>query len=168
MAIEYEAREWKDDSVGGTPIDAASLNRMEGGISEACNAIDRMEAGGVSEGMISDGAVSEDKLSEGLRDFVSRLGDVEIVAKLDQPRNSLPTGWSSFALSEFFPDYDVAKAIFVAPTISTASSDSSGCAVKWDTTIGDGDKVEIYTPISQNVVINLLVIRRVTGVAASS
>ena len=72
MAIEYEAREWKDDSVGGTPIDAASLNRMEGGISEACNAIDRMEAGGVSEGMISDGAVSEDKLSEGLRDFVSQ------------------------------------------------------------------------------------------------
>lgn len=39
MAIDYEAREWKDGASGGTSIDAASLNRMEAGISDTANAV---------------------------------------------------------------------------------------------------------------------------------
>lgn len=41
-AIDYESIEWKDDAAGGTPIEAAALNRMEQGISNACNAVDEL------------------------------------------------------------------------------------------------------------------------------
>ena len=39
-SIDYQSLEWKDDAAGGTPIEAAALNRMEGGISDACAAVD--------------------------------------------------------------------------------------------------------------------------------
>ena len=39
MAIDYEAREWKDGASGGTSIDAANLNRMEAGIADTANAV---------------------------------------------------------------------------------------------------------------------------------
>lgn len=41
-AIDYESLEWKDDASGGTPIDAAALNRMEGGIADACAGVDEL------------------------------------------------------------------------------------------------------------------------------
>ena len=73
MAIDYQTREWKDDQAGGTPIDAANLNRMEQGIANACAGVDEIKGpGGVSADMIADGSISESKLSEGLRDFVSQ------------------------------------------------------------------------------------------------
>lgn len=73
MAIDYQTREWKDDQTGGTPIDAANLNRMEQGIANACAGVDGIKsAGGVSADMIADGSISESKLSEDLRDFVSQ------------------------------------------------------------------------------------------------
>lgn len=72
MAIDYQTREWKDDQTGGTPIDAANLNRMEQGIANACAGVDGIKGtGGVSADMIADGSISESKLSEDLRDFVS-------------------------------------------------------------------------------------------------
>lgn len=40
--IGYEALEWKDDAAGGTPIEAAALNRMEGGTSDACEGVDEL------------------------------------------------------------------------------------------------------------------------------
>ena len=40
--IDYESTEWADDSVGGTPITATQLNRMEGGIADACAAVDQL------------------------------------------------------------------------------------------------------------------------------
>ena len=41
--IGYEAsKEWKDFQTGGTRIDAADLNHMEQGISDACNAVDEL------------------------------------------------------------------------------------------------------------------------------
>lgn len=83
MAIGYEATEWKDGAQGGTPIDAAALNKMENGISEACAAVDLLnEEGNVTTGdiaskavtteKIADGAVGLDQLSEEVRDSVSR------------------------------------------------------------------------------------------------
>lgn len=42
-AIGYEvSKEWQDFQTGGTRIDAADLNHIEGGVSEACNAIDEL------------------------------------------------------------------------------------------------------------------------------
>lgn len=42
-AIGYEvSQEWQDFQTGGTRIDAADLNHIEGGVSEACNAIDEL------------------------------------------------------------------------------------------------------------------------------
>ena len=41
-AIGYESLEWKDDASGGTPIEAAALNRMEGGIADACAGVDEL------------------------------------------------------------------------------------------------------------------------------
>lgn len=73
MAIDYHTREWKDDQTGGTPIDAANLNRMEQGIANACAGVDGIKGtGGVSADMIADGSISESKLSSDLRDFVSQ------------------------------------------------------------------------------------------------
>ena len=70
MAIDYQTREWKDDQTGGTPIDAANLNRMEQGIANACAGVDEIKGpGGVSADMIADGSISESKLSEDLRDL---------------------------------------------------------------------------------------------------
>lgn len=41
--IGYEAsKEWQDYQTGGTRIDAADLNHMEQGISDACNAVDEL------------------------------------------------------------------------------------------------------------------------------
>lgn len=83
MAIGYEATEWKDGAQGGTPIDAAALNKMENGISEACAAVDLLNEEGnvttediaskaVTTEKIADGAVGLDQLSEELRDSVSQ------------------------------------------------------------------------------------------------
>ena len=41
-AIDYESLEWKDDAAGGTPIEAAALNRMEQGIADACAGVDQL------------------------------------------------------------------------------------------------------------------------------
>lgn len=42
-AIGYEAsQEWADYQTGGTRIDAADLNHMEEGISDACNGVDEL------------------------------------------------------------------------------------------------------------------------------
>ena len=41
-AIDYENLEWKDDAAGGTPIEAAALNRMEQGIADACAGVDQL------------------------------------------------------------------------------------------------------------------------------
>ena len=41
-AIDYDSLEWKDDAAGGTPIEAAALNRMEGGIADACAGVDQL------------------------------------------------------------------------------------------------------------------------------
>ena len=41
-AIDYESLEWKDDAAGGTPIEAAALNRMEQGIADACAGVDEL------------------------------------------------------------------------------------------------------------------------------
>lgn len=43
-AIEYEPREWRDDRDGGTPIDAAALNRMERGIADAAKGVNDINA----------------------------------------------------------------------------------------------------------------------------
>ena len=101
MAIGYEATEWKDGAQGGTPIDAAALNKMENGISEACAAVDLLnEEGNVTTGdiaskavtteKIADGAVGLDQLSEEVRDSVSQLSEpisgfdrVEIIYSTD-------------------------------------------------------------------------------------
>ena len=83
MAIGYEATEWKDGAQGGTPIDAAALNKMENGISEACAAVDLLNEEGnvttediaskaVTTEKIADGAVGLDQLSEEVRDSVSQ------------------------------------------------------------------------------------------------
>lgn len=41
--IAYEpTKEWQDFQTGGTRIDAADLNNMENGISDACNAVDEL------------------------------------------------------------------------------------------------------------------------------
>lgn len=41
--IAYEpTKEWQDFQTGGTRIDAADLNNMENGISNACNAVDEL------------------------------------------------------------------------------------------------------------------------------
>lgn len=83
MAIGYEATEWKDGAQGGTPIDAAALNKMENGISEACAAVDLLNQEGnvttediaskaVTTEKIADGAVGLDQLSEEVRDSVSQ------------------------------------------------------------------------------------------------
>ena len=43
--ISYEAsKEWKDFQTGGTRIDAADLNHMEQGISDACAGVDELRA----------------------------------------------------------------------------------------------------------------------------
>lgn len=84
MAIGYEATEWKDGAQGGTPIDAAALNKMENGISEACAAVDLLNEEGnvttsdiaskaVTTEKIADGAVGLDQLSEEVRDSVSQV-----------------------------------------------------------------------------------------------
>lgn len=39
MAVDFEAREWKDGASGGTGIDAASLNRIEQGVVDTSNAV---------------------------------------------------------------------------------------------------------------------------------
>ena len=44
MAINYEAREWRDDEIGGTEIDSTALNHMEQGISEACAGVDLLNS----------------------------------------------------------------------------------------------------------------------------
>ena len=41
-AIDYKSLEWKDDAAGGTPIEAAALNRMEQGIADACAGVDQL------------------------------------------------------------------------------------------------------------------------------
>lgn len=41
-AIDYDSLEWKDDAAGGTPIEAAALNRMEQGIADACAGVDQL------------------------------------------------------------------------------------------------------------------------------
>lgn len=41
-AIDYYSLEWKDDAAGGTPIEAAALNRMEQGIADACAGVDQL------------------------------------------------------------------------------------------------------------------------------
>ena len=41
-AIDYKSLEWKDDATGGTPIEAAALNRMEQGIADACAGVDQL------------------------------------------------------------------------------------------------------------------------------
>lgn len=73
MAVNYEAKEWKNDSVGNTPITAEELNRIDSGVAqvaEAVNALD--EPGNVTTADIADGAVTADKLSQEVRDSVSR------------------------------------------------------------------------------------------------
>lgn len=42
MAIGYEAQEWKDGAEGGTPIDAAALNRIESGIAQTALVTDEL------------------------------------------------------------------------------------------------------------------------------
>ena len=42
MAINYESQEWANDSTGATPINDDALNRMEGGISDACAGVDEL------------------------------------------------------------------------------------------------------------------------------
>lgn len=49
MAIDYEAREWKDGAEGGTSIDAASLNRMEAGIADTANAVNGLLGGAAAK-----------------------------------------------------------------------------------------------------------------------
>lgn len=52
MAIGYEAAEWKDLESGGTPIEAADLNRIEGGIVALDQAIDgKADQGSVNEAL---------------------------------------------------------------------------------------------------------------------
>ena len=74
MAVNYEAKEWKNDSVGNTPITAEELNRIDSGVAkvaEAVNALD--EPGNVTTADIADGAVTADKLSQEVRDSVSHI-----------------------------------------------------------------------------------------------
>ena len=76
MAVNYEAKEWKNDSVGNTPITAEELNRIDSGVAqvaEAVNALD--EPGNVTTTDIADGAVTADKLSQEVRDSVSQVRD---------------------------------------------------------------------------------------------
>lgn len=83
MAIDYQTREWKDDQTGGTPIDAANLNRMEQGIANACAGVDGIKGtGGVSADMIADSSISESKLSKDLRDFVSQAPKIIVGEKI--------------------------------------------------------------------------------------
>lgn len=89
MAINYEAAEWKDGQQGGTPIDAAALNKMENGISEACAGVDQLNEPGnvttediadksVTTAKIADGAVGTAQLSDDLRDSVSQIQNTPV------------------------------------------------------------------------------------------
>ena len=71
----------------------------------------------------------------------------------------LPSGWNTWPLTAFdrFNDLDPAKVRFVFLTLSTGSASSVGCMLDWNTWNGKCD-IEIYTPISQNVLFNCAVL----------
>lgn len=74
MAIEYEAKEWQNDSVGGTPITADEMNRIDSGVADAVNGVNELnEPGNVTTDDLADGAVTADKLSQEVRDSVSQI-----------------------------------------------------------------------------------------------
>lgn len=92
MAISYSPREWADGSSGGTPIDAASLNRMESGIANAVAGVNQLNEAGnvttddiaaaaVSTDKIADGAVTSAKLAQAVRDSISQAQSTASSAK---------------------------------------------------------------------------------------
>lgn len=126
MAIDYQTREWKDDQAGGTPIDAANLNRMEQGIANACAGVDEIKGpGGVSADMIADGSISESKLSEDLRDFVSQSSVVRSQIDSSADWNDLESGtYRVSGIGAGGPDAFGYGVLLVSKT----SSDSGACA----------------------------------------
>ena len=87
MAIEYEAKEWQNDSVGGTPITADEMNRIDSGVADAVNGVNELnEPGNVTTDDLADGAVTADKLSQEVRDSVSQIeaGYLTVQAKANE------------------------------------------------------------------------------------
>ena len=67
--ITYTPTVWADGADGGTPINAANLNNME----EAIMALVERTTKQVVTSMIADGAVTNAKLDQTLRDSLSRV-----------------------------------------------------------------------------------------------
>ena len=64
--IGYESLEWQDDAAGGTPIESAALNRMEGGIADACAGVDALRTKRLPTYLVTEGgdAATQDAYGE--------------------------------------------------------------------------------------------------------
>lgn len=68
-------------------------------------------------------------------------------------------GWSSWPVNAFdaFSDVPLSKVAMVFPVLSAATADTRGCEVNWNTWNGN-NKIDIYTPVTQDVFFNMAVI----------
>lgn len=69
---------------------------------------------------------------------------------------SVASGWSQWPVSAFDAFTDVTNASFVALTVAAGASQNTGIELHWNT-YGGKSNVELYSPVDQDVYINMMV-----------
>ena len=86
---------------------------------------------------------------------MSQWSGIELFRRVGYAINAATVGWNGFHITEVIPDTSGKNVLVAFAQVSLASQDSIGCMAKWNY---DNNNVEVYTPVTQNVLINVIAI----------